>query len=64
MHGSRGADRGFGPPLKNHQNIGFLSNTGRAPQLIRWLHQNVLFPFKQAGSLNYLIILVHMYILA
>ena len=31
MVGSRGGgggDRGFGPPLKNHKNIGFPSNTG------------------------------------
>ena len=28
MRGSRGGrDRGSGPPLKNHKNIGFLSNT-------------------------------------
>ena len=32
MCGSRGGDRGFGPPpLKNHKNIGFLSNTGPDP---------------------------------
>ena len=30
---SRGGDRGSGspPPLKNHKNLGFLSNTGRDP---------------------------------
>ena len=28
MSGSRG---GFGPPLKNHKNIGFSSNTGLDP---------------------------------
>ena len=28
MRGSRGGNRGSGPPLKNHKNIGFLSNTG------------------------------------
>ena len=29
MRGSRGGgDRGSGSPLKNHKNIGFLSNTG------------------------------------
>ena len=27
MHGSRGGDEGS-KPLKNHKNIGFLSNTG------------------------------------
>ena len=34
MCGSRGGgggDRGSGPPLKNHENIGFLSNTGPDP---------------------------------
>ena len=33
MGGSRGGDRGSGPPppLKNHKNIGFLSNTGPDP---------------------------------
>ena len=32
MGGSRGGDRGYAPhPLKNHQNIGFLSNTGPDP---------------------------------
>ena len=31
MCGSRGGDRGSGPPLKNHKNIGFLSNTGLDP---------------------------------
>ena len=34
MCGCRGGDRGFGPPpppLKNHKNIGFLSNTGPDP---------------------------------
>ena len=31
MPGSRGGDKGFGPPLKNHKNIGFLSNTGPDP---------------------------------
>ena len=32
MRGSRGEDRGSGPPpLKNHKNIGFLSNTGLGP---------------------------------
>ena len=31
MHGSRGGDRGSGPPLKNHKNIGFLNNTGPDP---------------------------------
>ena len=31
MRGSRGGDRGSGPPLKNHKNIGFLSNTGPDP---------------------------------
>ena len=30
MGGSRG-DRGSGPPLKNHKNIGFLSNAGPDP---------------------------------
>ena len=29
--GSRGGDRGSGPPLKNHKNIGFISNTGPDP---------------------------------
>ena len=29
--GSRGGDRGSGPPLKNYKNIGFLSNTGPDP---------------------------------
>ena len=24
-------DRGYGPPMNNHKNIGFLSNTGPAP---------------------------------
>ena len=28
---SRGGDRGSGPPLKNHKNIGFSSNTGPDP---------------------------------
>ena len=28
MGGSRGGDRGPDPPLKNHKNIGFLSNIG------------------------------------
>ena len=28
MRRSRGGDRGSGAPLKNHKNIGFLSNTG------------------------------------
>ena len=27
MGESKGGDRGSGPPLKNHNNIGFLSNT-------------------------------------
>ena len=31
MGGSRGGDRGSGPPLLNHKNIGFLSNTGPGP---------------------------------
>ena len=33
MGGSRvgEGDRGSGPPLKNHKNIGFLSNAGRDP---------------------------------
>ena len=31
MGGSRGRDRGSGPPVKNHKNIGFLSNTGPDP---------------------------------
>ena len=32
MGGSRGGDRGSGPLLlKNHKNIGFLSNTGPDP---------------------------------
>ena len=32
MRGSRGGGgMGFGPPLKNHKNIGFLSNTGPDP---------------------------------
>ena len=32
MHGSRGGDRGLDPPpLKNHKNIGFPSNTGSNP---------------------------------
>ena len=32
MGGSRGGgDRGSGPPLKNHENIGFLSNNGPEP---------------------------------
>ena len=33
MRGSRGGrgDRGSGPPLKNHKNKGFLSNTGPDP---------------------------------
>ena len=33
MGGSRGRDRGSRPPfpLKNHKNIGFLSNTGPDP---------------------------------
>ena len=26
MRGSRGGDRGSGPPLKNHKNLGFLSD--------------------------------------
>ena len=26
-----GGDRGSGPPLKNHKNIGFLSNIGPDP---------------------------------
>ena len=30
MGGSRGGDRGSGPP-KNHKNIGFLNNTGPDP---------------------------------
>ena len=29
--GGGGEDRGSGPPLKNHKNIGFLSNTGPDP---------------------------------
>ena len=28
---SRGGDRGSGPPLKNHKNIRFSSNTGLDP---------------------------------
>ena len=33
IRGSRGEDTGSGPPpLKNHNNIGFLSNTGPDPQ--------------------------------
>ena len=28
MHRSSGGDRGSRPPLQNHQNLGFLSNTG------------------------------------
>ena len=31
MCGSRGGDRGSRPPLKNHKNIGLLSNTGLDP---------------------------------
>ena len=31
MCGSRGGDKGSGTPLKNHKNIGFLSNTGPNP---------------------------------
>ena len=31
MGGSKGGDRGSGPPVKNHKNIGFLSNTGLNP---------------------------------
>ena len=31
--GSRGGDWGSGPPLKNHKNIGFHSNTG--PHLLK-----------------------------
>ena len=31
MCGSRGGDRGSGPPLKNQKNIGSLSNTGPDP---------------------------------
>ena len=31
MGGSRGGERGSGPPLKNHKNIGFLCNTGPDP---------------------------------
>ena len=31
MSGSRGEDRGSGPPLKNHKHIGFLGNTGPDP---------------------------------
>ena len=31
MGGSRGGDRGSGPPLKNHKNIVNLSNTGPDP---------------------------------
>ena len=31
MGGSRAGYRGSGPPLKNHKNIGFLSNTGPGP---------------------------------
>ena len=31
MSRSRGGDRGSGPPLKNHKNIGFLSNTDPDP---------------------------------
>ena len=33
MCGSRGGDRGSGPPLKNHKIIGFPSNTG--PDLLK-----------------------------
>ena len=29
--GIQRGDRGSGPPLKNHKNIGFLSNTGPGP---------------------------------
>ena len=29
--GPGGGERGYGPPLKNHKNIGFLSNTGPDP---------------------------------
>ena len=31
MYGSRGRDRGSGPTLNNHKNIGFLSNSGPDP---------------------------------
>ena len=31
MRGSRRGDRGSGPLLKNHKNIGFPSNIGRTP---------------------------------
>ena len=31
MRGSRRGDRGLDPLLKNHKNIGFLSNTGLDP---------------------------------
>ena len=34
MGGSRGGDRGYGPSLKNHKNIGFLSDTGPDPPKI------------------------------
>ena len=49
MHGSRGGDRGSGPPppLKNHKNIGFLSNTGPDPLKI---HKTMIPAFKVGPS--------------
>ena len=39
MRGFRGGNRGSGPPLKNHKNIGFLSNTGPDPLKKSQSHQ-------------------------
>ena len=35
MYGSRGGDRGSGPPLENHKNTGFSSNTGPNPGALK-----------------------------
>ena len=42
MCGSRGGDRGSGPPEKKHKNIGFPSNTGPDPQKINTANKPAL----------------------
>ena len=41
MGGFRGGHRGSGPPMKNHKNIGFLSNTGPDPLKITKLPASI-----------------------
>ena len=51
MRGFRGGNRGSGPPLKNHKNIGFLSNTGPDPlkKITKPSSQHSIFKWRFAG---------------